>query len=154
MSKKKHLYVAYILLVLILGLTFWFSSQQGMNSHNMSINICEKIVTFLDQNAKLGLDEKQYSNFVGFLDVPVRKAAHMVEYAVLGAVLYVIVSTYSRSIWKSMACVIGFLILSGSVDEVHQLYVTAREGRWQDVVVDVIGGSAGMATALGLSRRR
>lgn len=154
MREKRHPYIAYILLILMLGMTFWFSSQQGMNSHSMSINVCEKIVAFLDHNANLRLDEKQFFNLVKFMDVPIRKAAHMAEYAVLGVVLYVIVSTYFRSIWKRTIFVIGLLILLGSVDEVHQLYVVAREGKWQDVVVDVIGGCVGLAVALGIYRKK
>lgn len=149
-KRKKHPYIAYVLLIFMLGVTFWFSSQKGMNSHNMSINVCEKIVAFLDYNAKLELDEKQYYNFVGFLDTPIRKVAHMAEYAVLGVVLYVIVSAYTGEIWKRIVCVIGLLVLAGSMDEIHQLYVAAREGKWQDVVVDVIGGSVGILVAMGI----
>lgn len=154
MREKRHPYIAYVLLIFMLGVTYWFSSQQGMNSHNMSINVCERIVTFLDHNAKLELDEKQYINLVWYLDGPIRKAAHMAEYAVLGVVLYVIVSSYTHGIWKRMVCVIGLLALVGSVDEVHQLYVAAREGKWQDVVVDVIGGSIGMVVGMGIDWRR
>jgi len=153
MREKRHPYVAYALLVIILGLTFLLSSQQGMNSHNLSINICKKIVTFLNHNAKLSLDEKQYLNFIRFLDVPIRKAAHITEYAVLGIVLYVIVSAYIRSIWERIVYVIVVIMLVGSLDEAHQLYVLAREGKWQDVVIDVIGGCFGMAATIGLYRR-
>lgn len=58
MREKRHPYIAYVLLIFMLGVTYWFSSQQGMRSHNMSISVCEKIVTFLDYHAKLELDEK------------------------------------------------------------------------------------------------
>lgn len=113
------------------------------------MDVCEKIVTFIDRNGKLDLDEKQYKNFVRFLDIPIRKAAHMAEYALVGMVLSIIVSFYVHSAWKRVVVVICLLTLAGGVDEVHQLFITAREGKWQDVVVDVIGGSAGMLFALG-----
>lgn len=141
---KKHPYAAYILLVLMLSLIFGLSSQQGRSSHNLSINICKKVVMFLDNNAKLGLEEKQYLNFVKYLDIFMRKAAHIVEYAMLGAILYVVVSPSIHGIGKQIIFVIVFLMLAGCVDEFHQLYVLARDGKWQDVVVDMIGGSIGL----------
>ena len=139
--------------MLALILIFWFSSQQGKNSYSMSINICKKIVMFFDYNVKLGLDEKQFMNFVKFLDIPIRKAAHMAEYAVLGAILYVIVSSHYQSIWKKIICVCFFLVLIGCVDELHQLYVIARDGKWQDVVIDVFGGNIGMLLVCGCKKR-
>lgn len=142
--KRKHPYTAYVIMILLLGVIYCFSAQQGNISHNMSQSVCEKIVILINMHGKLGLTQNQMEKLFGYLDMPVRKLAHLTEYAILGIVITVIASNYTKRLCKQILIVIGVLIIIGSFDEIHQLFIIAREGKWQDVVVDVIGGSIGM----------
>lgn len=147
-KKRRPPYVGCLLLILLLVTIYWFSEQQGKVSHGMSKHISESVVTYINEEMDLKLTDKQYKTFVSKLDHPVRKMAHISEFAAVGLVLYIIVSRYSVKIWKRFIICILFLILFGTADEIHQLYIVARECRWQDVVIDTVGGSFGVAVGM------
>lgn len=78
-------------------------------------------------------------------DFPLRKAAHMFEYAVLYALAR---RAFSGSGPKAFL----FTVAYAATDEWHQTFVAGRAGAVSDVVVDAAG--AGLAAALTALRRR
>jgi VanZ family protein len=76
-------------------------------------------------------------------DTVLRKLAHLAEYAVLGALLY-------RALRREPAA-IALGSLYAVTDEVHQAFVSGRQGSPLDWLIDTVGVVAG---ALLLSRRR
>ena len=82
---------------------------------------------------------------------PVRKSAHMTEYAILGALLSLTITEYmqdsdsaSQKKYKNAdskilhrAVLIGFLY--ACTDEFHQTFVPGRSGEFRDVLIDTIG---------------
>ncbi|MEG0689245.1 MAG: VanZ family protein [Hungatella sp.] len=141
---RKHPCAAYVMLFMLIGVIGWFSGQQGKNSHGMSMWVSEKVVEVVDCEAKLELHDKQFRRLVHYLDKPIRKSAHLIEYALAGGILYAIVSCYVGRGWKRIGMVIVLLAVLGGIDELHQLFVLGRDGKWQDVAVDVCGGMIGM----------
>jgi VanZ family protein len=80
---------------------------------------------------------------LGTWDTVLRKLAHLAEYAVLGALLY-------RALRREPAAIaVGSLY--AVTDEVHQTFVSGRQGSPLDWLIDTVGVVAG---ALLLSRRR
>lgn len=83
----------------------------------------------------------------------VRKAAHFLEYTVLGALLAL--TREEESAWWPRALV-G--VATPSADETIQLFVPGRSGQVTDVMLDCAGAACGMALATGirsaLRRRR
>jgi VanZ family protein len=75
-------------------------------------------------------------------DTVLRKLAHLAEYAVLGALLY-------RALRREPAA-IALGSLYAVTDEVHQAFVSGRQGSPLDWLIDTIGVVAGV---LLLSRR-
>lgn len=76
-----------------------------------------------------------------------RKGAHLFEYAVLAILLSLFLSTLSRfQASKKNFCIIVFLfgIAYAFSDEIHQLFVFGRSGRFSDVLVDMVGLLIGM----------
>jgi len=73
---------------------------------------------------------------LGTWDLVLRKLAHLIEYAVLGALLY-------RALARP-----GLAILVGSLyaasDEMHQHFVPGRHAAWYDIVIDTIGVTIGV----------
>lgn len=119
----------------------------------MSRMASEKIAAFVDHEMQLELTDKQHRSFVKNLDHPVRKLAHMAEFGAVGFVLFWIVGCYVKR-GRFLVC-IGILALLGTLDELHQLMIVARECKWQDVVVDTVGGGIGVmvgALVLGVWR--
>jgi VanZ family protein len=73
---------------------------------------------------------------LGTWDLVLRKLAHLAEYAVLGGLL-------QRAVGRE-----PFAILLGSAyavtDEIHQTFVTGRQGAPLDWLVDTLGVAAGV----------
>src|SRR5688572_1105922 len=80
---------------------------------------------------------------LGTWDMVLRKLAHFAEYGILGALLY-------RALRREPAA-IALGSLYAITDEVHQAFVSGRQGSPLDWLLDTIGVVAG---ALLLSRRR
>jgi VanZ family protein len=83
------------------------------------------------------------STGLGTWDLVLRKLAHLVEFAILGALLF-------RALRREPAAV-ALGAAYAATDEIHQAFVTGREGSPFDWLVDVVGVAAGV---LLLSRRR
>ena len=66
-------------------------------------------------------------------DYPLRKAAHMAEYAVL--YLLTLRARSGRRAWAAAA----FSVFYAMSDEYHQSFVPGRSGLWSDVAVDAAG---------------
>ena len=71
------------------------------------------------------------SSGLGGWDLVLRKAAHVVEFAILGALLVRAIGT------AAPALVLG--VAYAATDEWHQSFVRGREGRPGDVAIDAIG---------------
>jgi hypothetical protein len=76
---------------------------------------------------------------LGFWDLVLRKLAHLGEYAVLGALLY-------RALRREP---LALLLASAyaATDEVHQAFVSGRQGSPVDWLIDTAGALAGVLLA-------
>ncbi len=73
---------------------------------------------------------------LGGWDVLLRKLAHTVEYAILGALL----ARATRRAW--LAVMLG--VLYAVSDEIHQTFVPGRMGSPVDVAIDAVGVAVGV----------
>ena len=79
------------------------------------------------------------SSGLGTWDLVLRKLAHLVEYAILGALLV-------RAIGRDPAAIaVGSLY--AATDEVHQAFVSGRHGSPLDWLIDTAGVVAGVLLA-------
>lgn len=76
---------------------------------------------------------------LGSWDLVLRKAAHVCEYAVLGALLVRAVGLGS----PALAFAVG--VAYAASDELHQHFVPGRTGSPVDVAIDAVGLAAGIA---------
>ena len=76
---------------------------------------------------------------------PVRKAAHMTEYAILGLLSF----TFYRGILKKEKRQFLAALLTAAVyaatDEFHQYFIPGRSAEVMDVCIDTLGASIGLA---------
>ncbi len=79
------------------------------------------------------------SSGLGGWDLVLRKLAHAVEYAILGALL---VRALRRSSW-ALALGVAYAVS----DEIHQSFVPGRQGALLDVLIDSVGVVAGTLLA-------
>ncbi len=83
---------------------------------------------------------------LGTWDLVLRKAAHLAEYAILGALL-------ARAT-RSPLVAVALAALYAVSDEVHQTFVDGRVGAPLDVAIDTLGAIAGVLAWSRLARRR
>jgi VanZ family protein len=85
------------------------------------------------------------SSGLGVLDTILRKAAHVTEYAVLGALLL-------RALEREAPALAAGIAYAAS-DELHQHFVRGRHGAPVDVAIDAVGLAAGMLVWLRVRER-
>ena len=76
------------------------------------------------------------STGLGTWDLVVRKAAHVTEYAILGALLV-------RALDRPAAAA-ALAVAYAATDELHQHFVPGRTGAVVDVLIDAVGVIAGL----------
>lgn len=78
-----------------------------------------------------------------------RKGCHMVEYAILAVLAWRAIRQPQRNDprpwkWSEAGLALAIALLYAASDELHQSFVPSRTGQVSDVLVDVIGGAAGL----------
>lgn len=114
----------------------FFSAQTGDESQAVSDGVLE-LFGYDILNSPMVL-----SALLSFL---VRKAAHAGVFFLLTGLLYWALDELRRPLRGEVA--LGICVLLAAVDEFHQTFVPGRSGRWQDVVVDALGGLCFLAGA-------
>ena len=131
MNKKKIL--AWILFLLWLVVIFFFSSQNGQSSSDLS----NGLLNFLEEFTRLPL----INEFFSFL---IRKLAHFTEYLILGILSCNLVKQYRSLNKMEYLAILLFCITYAISDEVHQMFVNGRSPQVFDVFVDSLGSSVGI----------
>jgi VanZ family protein len=115
------------------------SSDRGSVRH--SSRIIEPIVRWLFPQ----IQDRTVRSIVYY----VRKAAHVTEYALLGMLLWRALPKPNPGPtcpwpWKTAGLVLLIAFLYAASDEIHQLFVPNREGRFLDVLIDTSGAALGL----------
>ena len=136
-SKKRFLYLIPVVIWMIF--IFYMSGKTGQESSGQSGKISLFITNLLE---KVRQDPAQeMKNLQDILELVIRKAAHMSEYAILFLLSYLamvkISMSQSRFYNRSIAVLISLLYACS--DEMHQLLVPGRSGRMIDVGIDMAG---------------
>ncbi len=97
-----------------------------------------------------GLTDQQF----GTLHFLVRKAAHVIEYAILGALNFRALRA-GREGWalRWAAVAIALAAAVAAIDETHQFFVPSRGSSPADVLLDMAGASIGQAAWGGVTKR-
>ncbi len=107
---------------------FLFSAQTAAVSRELSAFFTEKVFGAL-----------------GFTEHFVRKAAHFAEFAVLGALIMIFLSTFDiKRILCALISVLGSAVYA-AFDEFHQTFVSGRSGQISDVLLDACGAVFGVS---------
>jgi VanZ family protein len=128
----KSKYFKWLLVIIWMMVIFSFSNEPAVVSDeksNMVINILNYLG--IDLNSVFG----ELANFI------VRKGAHFTEYAVLFLLLNNALKD-SLSMKNSLLAAILITFLYACSDEFHQTFISGREGKIRDVLIDTSGGAA------------
>lgn len=105
----------------------------------MSYKVSKKIIVIADQIFDLDLTEEETERYIKRIHLPVRKLAHVTEYAVLAITIAVPLYVYGVRGFALML-VAGFICIAfAAFDEYHQSFVAGRGPSKKDVAIDSIG---------------
>lgn len=88
------------------------------------------------------------------LQLPVRKMAHALEFALLGFLLMLAWAQYPIKRLKRMLFSLGMAALVALLDELYQRSVTGRGPSFTDIRIDIFGAACGILLFLVIIRRR
>ena len=147
---KFRTYLLLILTLIWMIFIFSMSAKPADKSTDISITFgrlfCELFYPGYDDMTQ----EEQFFTAEG-IDHPLRKAAHVTEFAVLG--MLTTMSAGELTEGKKKRYLIGFLVsvLYAASDELHQLFVPGRSAEIKDVLIDSAGVLIGIAVIAVLS---
>lgn len=135
----RNRWVMLFLMLGWMGIIFRFSAQPAAESTEVSGSVAYRIVSASERLFRMDLSETERQNYAEMLDHPVRKIAHMTEYAILSLFCYgfyfSLRQTGGRCSLLAAVTAIGY----AATDEFHQLFVPGRAGRISDVCIDSVG---------------
>ena len=143
--------VSTILLSLLYVMIWGFSAQDGEESGGLSHAISEKVTDVLEAISEGEFTEEYREDLTTWLEHPIRKLAHFGEYAVMGILMFGIWRPWRRMSPKTALLTIIAIMISASVDELHQFYVPDRFPSVADVLLDTCGGSCGLFVVHGIT---
>lgn len=145
--QQRHLLVrrviSWSLVILWMGLIFWFSAQNGDRSSALSGGLIEKIASMITPHFADWTEEQQ-AEVIAQWQFIVRKLAHFTEYALLGVLMMLALSAHTHRMLSQIliAAAIGLLYAAG--DEWHQSFVPGRGPGIRDVCIDFLGALTGI----------
>jgi VanZ family protein len=85
---------------------------------------------------------------VMFIQLLVRKAGHVTEYAILAALLWRVLRHYflvaRMSFWRSATAALIAAMIFAATDEFHQSFFPSRTATVHDVMIDSVGAIVGL----------
>ena len=134
MKKRKTLIVFFILLLASALMIFIFSAQNGEKSADVSQFFTEKFLKIFH------MKDVSFAKTEHLL----RKAAHFIEFFILGAMLCLFLSAFFRSYAARGLISFGLSFLYAIADEWHQYFIPNRSASLKDVFLDGMGALCGV----------
>lgn len=144
MEKLLYRLITGALLLAWMGVIFRFSAQPATESEAISGSVSYRVVATCNRIFEKDMTEGAISSWAKRIDYPIRKAAHMTEYAILAILTGMCMLGYRR--WEKKTYLSALLFAAGYAvtDEIHQLYIAGRAGRFSDVCIDTLGAAIGL----------
>lgn len=144
MQKMGYRIITSVLLLAWMGVIFHFSAQPAGQSEKVSGSVAYRILDVTDQAFQMQLSSEELQYYAKKLDYPIRKAAHMTEYAIMALLSFTFYSGFGKP--GNHRYLLAWLtaVLYAASDEFHQLFVAGRSGQISDVCIDAIGAAIGL----------
>jgi VanZ family protein len=154
MMKYCYRILTAVLLAGWMILIFQFSAQPAEQSELTSGAVSYRVVSAVDRCFQLGWEEEQKMAYAKTLDHPIRKAAHMTEYAILGCIFELFFAGFPALGKKVWTLSLLATALYAASDEIHQLFVPGRAGQFRDVCIDTAGALIGLLLLYFIKKNR
>lgn len=144
-NKRKYIWIAAVLCWMLV--IFRFSAQPAEESGEISGSLTYQMAEFVNHAFHLDWEEQILLQYAEEWEYPVRKIAHMTEYAVLAVLLLGNWMQYPALAGKRYLLAEAGAVFYAATDEFHQLFVKGRSGQITDVCIDGIGALIGLIFA-------
>ena len=114
-----------ILLILWMLVIFYLSSNNGVESSNVSM----EVTTTINQEIQI--------KDIAMMEKVIRKMAHVIEFGILVVLCFNVLKDYKVKHIYYLSFLISFLY--ACFDEWHQLFIDGRSGEVLDVIIDTSG---------------
>ena len=141
MNKILYRIVTGILVVMWMGLIFSFSNQPADESSKVSGGLCHRIVCSVSDTFHLQLTDEQTEQIAEVIEYPVRKAAHMTEYAILGLLSFAFYNGFEALKKRNYLYALFTAAIYAATDEFHQYFIPGRSAEVHDVLIDTAGAA-------------
>jgi VanZ family protein len=121
-------------------LIFGFSAQDSTESSGLSERVSYAIAGEISQLRQEELTETEMQILVESIEHPIRKSAHMTEYAIFALLLFNMLCAFGLKGRRRFPIALLLVFCYAATDEFHQLYVPGRSGQFTDVLIDTAGG--------------
>lgn len=142
MSHSHFKYIAWLPAIAIAAAIFYFSAQPADISTDMS----DGVSLFLLKVSSILRPEQEateeYVQLIEKMSMPVRKTAHITEFAVFYLTLLFALHHSGLRGRKLLWTAFGLTVFYACTDELHQIFVPGRAGRVTDVLIDSSGAFA------------
>ena len=140
MKKRYILAILFGVLILVTAiLIFSFSSESGEKSGGRSDKVIDILANVFIRDYK-NMSDAQKSEIIDKLAYPVRKGAHIVEYAILSAFVAVFVWVFTDKAYLTLTIPVACPFAYAMFDElVLQRATSGRSGKFEDALIDLIG---------------
>ena len=145
-----------VLIVIMMGLIFFFSSQgydHSMKTSGIIVEPIEKITEKgfsykMEDREKIKSREKEKKPIIQINKTKivffVRKSAHMFNFAILFILVYLFLNEFKFCKMDTIILALIFCFIYGCSDEIHQIFVSGRTAQFYDVCVDMVGANFGL----------
>lgn len=155
LQEKTKMYLTIALLVGVIGLIFYSTSQPYSNQDlrptldKLPIHWLED--TFLSRISFVygGYERSMAANGVaGFLEFFIRKASHLTVFAAIGFLGTRMLAFFVRVRWAALITLVTVFTYA-CLDELRQYFSDDRQGLIEDVIIDTVGGAIGILLMVG-----
>ncbi len=142
----KESVITGILVILWMVVIFHFSNQPGVTSGELSSGVCDGLIAKVNQAFSLDWSSQMQQKIAQMIEFPVRKIAHMSEYALLALLLLMHLRAGKKSKGTRKNDVLAFLftVVYAATDEFHQFFIPGRSAQVRDVLIDALGAILGL----------
>lgn len=139
--------LSFIPAILVAAMIFQFSAQNADASSQVSRGLTERIVHSVNYRLEMNWTPAEQEAAVEHLEFYVRKAAHFSEYLVFAMTLSLPLYVYGVRGFRLYLLALFLTAAYACSDEAHQMFVSGREPRLRDVIIDTCGGLTGLLIA-------
>ena len=123
-------------MIIIFLLSNQKGSISGANSGKMIYNTLKFIYDVFSINTE------NLSHIVEIIHNPLREMMHLLEYLILGILIYNVLTNYKLNNRFIISLMLAFIYATS--DEVHQIFVPNRAFEYFDILMDFIGSIIGI----------